>query len=136
MNPFQLRTFSYHETTNKGVYYPEGAIEYLQAHNITGNILPLFEWGEYMIWRLYPHCRVAMDGRYETVYPETLYREYFDFLYGRKHWKVFLQKYPHQIILMRTDSIIHYMLKNEHEWQEAYIDEGSVLFVKKPPKPR
>lgn len=70
-------------------YYPTKAIAWIKNHNVKGNILPHFEWGEYLMWSCYPDCRVAMDGRYENVYPDHVHQEYFDFLYGRDQWRVF-----------------------------------------------
>jgi hypothetical protein len=83
-------------------YYPTEAIHWLKANNIQGNILPHFEWGEYLIWSYYPACRVAMDGRYETVYKGNVHKEYFDFLFGRDGWDIFLKKYPHDIVMLKA----------------------------------
>ena len=72
------------------LYYPTGAVAYIQAHGLSGKMLTDFNWGEYLIWTLAPQCRVSLDGRFETVYPREVYREYFDFIYARPQWRQFL----------------------------------------------
>ncbi len=80
--------------------------------------------------------RVAMDGRYETVYSEQVYREYSDFLYARPAWRVFLQKYPHEMILLHAGIKITELMKREKGWQIAYGDKDSVLFVRNRNEPQ
>jgi hypothetical protein len=110
--------------------YPLGAMNWIMQNGLQGNILPLFEWGEFIIWHFSPGCRVAMDGRYETVYSEYVYREYSDFLYARPAWRVFLQKYPHEMILLRAGIKITELMMGENSWKIAYRDQISVLFVR------
>jgi len=111
-------------------HYPTNAIRWMKTNNIKGNILPHFEWGEYLIWSCYPDCLVAMDGRYETVYKENVHKEYFDFLYGRDKWDVFLAKYPHDIVLLRAGTKTHALMLNEKDWHIVYYDPISVVFMK------
>jgi hypothetical protein len=112
--------------------YPVGAIHWIQQNNVTGNILPHFEWGELLIWLLHPPCRVAMDGRYETVYEDQVHREYFDFLAGGQNWKIFLEKYRHDIILIKADTQTHVLLQREPAWRKVYQDRVSVIFMRQP----
>jgi hypothetical protein len=110
--------------------YPLGALNWIIQTGLQGNVLPFFEWGEFIIWHFSPGCRVAMDGRYETVYAEQVYREYSDFLYARPAWRVFLQKYPHEMILLHAGIRITELMKGEKGWLIAYKDQDSVLFVR------
>ena len=84
-------------TPSKGksaLYYPTGAVAYIQEHGLGGKILTDFDWGEYLIWTLAPRCQISLDGRYETVYPSTVSQAYFDFINARPQWRQFLAKYP------------------------------------------
>jgi hypothetical protein len=112
-------------------YYPIGALKWMEKNNFQGKILPFFGWGEFLIWSCYPNCRVAMDGRYETVYPENVYKEYFDFLMGREGWQIFLNKYPHDLVLMIPNTRIHLLMLKETSWKRVYSDSGCVLFIRK-----
>jgi hypothetical protein len=110
--------------------YPLGALDWIMQKGLRGNILPYFDWGQFIIWNFYPDIRVAMDGRYETVYEDHVHREYFDFLFARPAWRVFLQKYPHDMILLRAGIKITQLMRNEEDWTIVYSDKESVLFVR------
>jgi hypothetical protein len=112
------------------VYYPVGAVDYLEQQRLAGNLLVNFDWGEYCLWRLYPQCRVAVDGRYETVYPADLTREYFDFLLARPGWRTFLERYPPDMILIDIRSRLYGLLRHEPGWRQAYADSGCVLLLR------
>ncbi|MGB5218290.1 MAG: hypothetical protein WBN66_08320 [Smithella sp.] len=111
-------------------YYPTKAIAWMKERNIKGNILPHFEWGEYLMWSCYPDCRVAMDGRYENVYTDTVQKEYFDFLHGRDGGHIFLQKYPHDIVLLKSGTKTTLLMKQAKDWHVVYSDQTSVVFMK------
>ena len=93
-------------------------------------MLTEFDWGEYIIWELNGKCRVAMDGRYETVYPEYVSREYFEFAAGGRNWRQFLDKYPHDLILLKYNNHLCEIIRKEPKWSQVFIDEGSVLFMR------
>jgi hypothetical protein len=110
--------------------YPIRALEWIEANRWQGNIIPNFEWGEYVIWRTYPRCRVSMDGRLETVYSTELQREYFDFLHGRADWQIFLKKYAHDMVLIRKGSRTDSLMREQPDWRLAYEDRLSVIFLR------
>jgi hypothetical protein len=114
--------------TRTEMYYPVGAIAYLQDHRLSGKLLVSFNWGEYCLWKLYPQCRVAIDGRYETVYPEKVQHEYFDFIRARDGWRNFLDHYPPDLILIELRSRPYAHLSRDPEWRQVYADTGCVLF--------
>jgi len=112
-------------------YYPLGAVAYLQTQRLSDKMLVNFDWGEYLIWNLYPQCHVALDGRFETVYPMALAKEYFDFIYGTPNWRKFLINYPPDLILVDSRTKISDLLLTEPEWQRVYVDGGCALFRRK-----
>jgi hypothetical protein len=129
--PFSIQTTSKGKSGKTEHYFPSGAVNYIQSSGLRGNILPFFDWGEYLIWNLYPACKVGMDGRYETVYPDKVHKAYFDFIYGREGWREFLNGYSHDMILVRAGTRIHGLLRRERNWIEAYRGQGTSLFLKK-----
>lgn len=129
-SPLDMRVRSWQETLGKSPYFPVDAFEYIARHHLRGNILPLFDWGEYLIWAFHPDLRVGMDGRYETVYPNSVCKEYFQFVYGQEKWRDFLLKYEHDLIFIKSNSKIHDLLKKEPGWVEEYCDSTAALFSK------
>jgi hypothetical protein len=110
------------------MYYPLGAIGYIEQRHLSGKLLVFFDWGEYCLWRLYPQCRVAIDGRYETVYADDLTKKYFSFLWVQGDWREFLEEYPPDMILIEPRSRLYTRLSNDSRWCQVYADLGCALF--------
>jgi hypothetical protein len=108
-------------------FYPVGAIEHILNNHLSGKLLTGFNWGEYALWKLYPQCLVALDGRFETVYPKEVFLPYFDFLLARENWREFIEKYPPDYILVNSQYKIYKLLQQEPRWREIYRDRGSAL---------
>jgi hypothetical protein len=112
-----------------GPYYPVGAVRYLGDNHLSGKLLVYFDWGEYVIFHLYPHFRVAMDGRYETVYPPEVCQIYWDFSFARPNWKAFLEKYPPDFILLSKDEEITRFLTRDPAWRIVYADKFCLVLA-------
>lgn len=116
-------------SARSNLYYPVGAVSFIKEHQLAGSLLTDFNWGEYLIWTLYPRCRVSLDGRFETVYPQVMCREYFDFIYARPNWRQILEKYPPRLILIDSRAKIYTLLLGDPSFKEVYRDRGSALFL-------
>jgi hypothetical protein len=130
VKPFTMRIPSGPDKIDKAFYYPVGAMEYIKRQGYSGNILTLFEWGEYLMWNLHPHCRIALDGRYETVYPKHISDSYFDFYNATHKWNVFLLEYPPDMILIKKTSKVRLFLDRSPMWKLEFEDKGSTMFVR------
>ena len=108
--------------------YPVGALEYLRSNNIRGNLLTELDWGSYITWELYPAVKVAVDGRYATVFESGILKEFFAFVYARRGDAAFLSSYPHELSLMRRGSDGADLLLHSPGWESVYRDEKSELF--------
>jgi hypothetical protein len=115
-----------------GQYYPVGAVAYLRSHQLSGKLLTEFGWGEYLIWTLYPRCQVALDGRYETVYPQGVAKNYFNFINQVENSRQFLDDYPPDLILLAPRSKACAFIASYPGWRRVYADTGSALFVRRP----
>jgi len=117
------------------LHYPVAAVEFLQKNQLSGNILSDFNWGEYLIWTLHPTCKVAMDGRYETVYTEEIYQLHSDFYNGRPGWRRILEKFPPDLILVDPRANVYALLQDAPDWRQAYKDDGAALFLPREERP-
>ncbi len=117
-------------TIQSAFYYPLGAVQYIRDRNLTGNVLTDFEWGEFVMWKLYPKCLVSMDARYESVYPKHVFDRYIEFYFASSDWRVFLDQYPHDMILIKRSANVYPILRQQKNWCEVYSDIGSALFVR------
>jgi hypothetical protein len=74
--------------------------------------------------------RVALDGRYETVYPESVANEYFDFCDGRKGG--LLDNYRHDLVLFKPNSPGLKFIQKRAAWHQLYADAGCILLAYNP----
>lgn len=110
-------------------YYPVAAVNWLKQQDLRGNLLTTFNWGEFLLWQLYPDFRVGLDGRYETVYPAAVHRSYMDFIFARPGWEKFLAAYPPDFILLERSARIVKRLEREQGWQKIYEDEICLILA-------
>lgn len=82
-------------------FYPVDAVAFIIENKLEGNIDALYNWGEYCIFKLYPRGHVFCDGRFETVYPEEVWRLNFSEppITGPDHWRRRVNDYPTELIL-------------------------------------
>jgi hypothetical protein len=110
--------------------YPAGAIAFMRSHQLHGNLLARFEWGQYVIFHLAPSSRIFVDGRVDLVYPPSVIDEYLDFFGGAPGDVRLLDRYPHDYVLMPTGSPADLTVSARTDWRPIYRDPVAVLFVR------
>lgn len=109
--------------------FPVDAVRFITLNHLQGNLLLPFDWGEYAIWHLYPRCRVSVDGRYSTAYPDTVLDLSNRFLAGRPGWERSLRDASIALI-DRSQPIVEGFFARA-DWQYVYSDETALVFVRK-----
>jgi hypothetical protein len=108
--------------------YPAGALAFMRAHDLHGNVLAEFEWGEYLIWHAVPPDRVFIDGRYDTVYPLSVIRDYLKFRFDLPGASAMLHAYSHDFVLIAPRApAVRVMALNKH-WKLLYRDSAALLY--------
>lgn len=120
-----------HDPGRGVLYYPVDGLRFLLASRTGGRVMPQFEWGEYLLWKLPPGFRVGMDGRYETVYDDAYTDAYFAFVHGRIPAGAFLDRYGADIVLLRNKEKAWAALRRLPEWEEAFANAGYSMFVRR-----
>lgn len=111
--------------------YPIRAVDLLARSGVSGNMAVYFDWGEYVIWHLGPRIQVSMDGRRETVYPDSVYREYRNFARGLDRWDSLLDDYPTELALVPKPRFPTYnLLSLKPNWTLVYDDSLSAVFAR------
>ncbi len=110
--------------------YPSGAVAFMEAHDLHGNLLADFGWGEYLIWHTAPASKVFIDGRYDTVYPYALIDRYIAFYFDRRGAQALLTAYPHDLVLIPPASRAYNLMLRQAGWKLIYRDADSALFTR------
>jgi hypothetical protein len=109
--------------------HPVGAVQYLRAHDLPGNLYNNYAWGGYLIHELYPERRVFIDGRTD-VYAEFMGR-YMEVERLAPGWRQVLDDHDVRIVLVERDEPLAVVLADDPAWQLAYTGSVERLFVRR-----
>lgn len=109
--------------------YPASACEFMKQHDLHGNILSSFEWGEYLIWNMAPGSKVFIDGRYDTVFPFDLIYKFALFNFGLKDGDTILREFPNDFVLIKPNSESRKLMDARADWKLIYADASSRLYA-------
>ncbi len=107
--------------------YPAAAIQALGPEALAGDVFSDDEWGDYLIYRLYPRTRVFIDGR-SDFYGARLGLELLDLVRGRYDWRESLDRYGPRTAVLRADSALASLLKESRRWRLVYDDGIAIVF--------
>jgi hypothetical protein len=108
--------------------YPAGATAFMASRGLHGNVLNYFAWGEYLIWHAEPESKVFVDGRYDTVYPARVVRDYLAFNFGES--AALLDRYPHDFVLIPPELDARRLMDARRDWMLIYRDDAAVLYAR------
>jgi hypothetical protein len=109
--------------------FPVDAVRFIERNRLAGNLAVPFDWGEYAIWHLHQRCRVSIDGRYTTAYPDEVLAESERFFTGAPGWDTILV-HADLALIDRRQPIVARMFQ-EPDWQYVYSDQAALVFVRK-----
>lgn len=113
--------------------YPTQAADFLRRNGVRGNLAVPFDWGEYLIWKLYPMVRVSIDGRYTTAYPMEVIRDNWEWMEGKEGWRRLVERYPTEIAITNRYHPVTALLRKDPEWIYIYSDPVAFIFVRNVP---
>jgi hypothetical protein len=111
-------------------FFPVEAVSWLEAHPQRGHMFNEFDWGGYLLLRLWPDQQIFMDG-HTHIYGEALTREYEQVVTLSTDWEKILQKYDVNWVIMRKDAPLVKALSTLASWEIAYQDTTAVILIHK-----
>ncbi len=117
-------------TVNPNVY-PVGSLEFIKLNNISGNLATTYNWGSYALWKLYPQCKILVDGRYEQVYPDDIYDMAIRFSEKKGDWQEILRNYPADILILSKATYSPSDVEGFKDWRLVYQDAVSAVLLPK-----
>jgi hypothetical protein len=114
--------------------FPEGAATFLLRHPELQPTFNAYNWGGYLIWRLYPAQRVFIDGRAD-VYGKELMRQFTDSYSLTKDWRGPFEHWSIQSVVLPRSAPLGQALRSLPEWKNAYADGQAEVLVRTFPPP-
>jgi len=115
--------------------FPVDVVRFMEVNKISGNALVFFDWAEYCIWKLYPGCRVFLDGRLFSAYSVDVVEDYFNFLYMDGDWENALKDYPTDIVFIHKANPVYGVMLLREGWATIYENNIAGLLLKKSAHP-
>jgi hypothetical protein len=108
--------------------FPARAAAFLQVHPPSGPIFNHYDWGGYLIWKLYPATRVFIDGRAD-LYGERLLTQFADTYQFKGDWRQPLRQWRIDTVLVPATSALATGLRSSPGWTVAYEDPQAVVLT-------
>jgi hypothetical protein len=110
--------------------YPADAVNFMNSHQLTGNVLATFEWGLYVIWHGAPGTKVFIDSRYDEAYPAAVIRDYLELANNMAGGSHTLAAYPHDFVLVQRDLPAVKLMDSRRDWRLIYSDHTARLYAR------
>jgi hypothetical protein len=111
---------------------PARAVRFVRENNPPGPLFNNYDWGGYIIWKLWPDYPVFIDGRTD-LYDGPFIREYIDAVGGGEEWESLLDRYGVNLVFIEAGSPLATFLAEEPGWRQIYLDEQAALFSRDAP---
>ncbi len=105
--------------------FPESAIPFVASSK--GRVFTTDQWGDYLIYRLYPSVRVFYDGR-NDFYGTEFVTKYLGVLNGQYDCEQQLERFRIATVVVKPDAPLASVLKNSRRWSLVFDDHSAVVF--------
>lgn len=129
--------FVYHNMKTRISFYqfdpqvfPIQATDWIQSHPISGNMFNDFNWGGYLLYRLWPDQRVFVDSQ-SDFYGEAFLRQYSNIDSGAPNWDVELTQYNVNWIIVPRDAGLASIASESMDWKIVYQDPVAIIFERR-----
>jgi hypothetical protein len=109
--------------------FPKTAVDWLQNNAPAGNLFNSYNWGGYLIWRLFPQVRVYIDGRAD-VYGDAFIFDYLSIYNAEPGWEDKLNAQDIQTVLVESNAPLAGALRQSPAWHVSFSDKLSIIFVR------
>jgi hypothetical protein len=117
------------QAENEADRYPTLAVAQLKSSNSPQRVFAFYDWGGYVIWKLFPGSRVFIDGRAD-LYGDEFLRQFQDAMQLRPGWRKTLNQWDVDAVLVPASSALAQGLLLDQDWRRKYHDSDTVLYLR------
>jgi hypothetical protein len=107
-------------------HYPSQALSLLRA-DPDSRIFTDDEWGDYLIYQLYPAHKVFVDGR-SDFYGQEFEQKFLDLMNVKYDWQQYLDQYKVDTIVLSPTTPLASTVKESSHWRAVYDDKVAIVF--------
>ena len=112
-------------------HFPARAVAFLQNHPPSGRIFNHYDWGGYLIWKLYPSTPVFIDGRAD-LYGQQLFDQFAETYQFKGEWQQPFRRWSIDTVIVPSDSALATGLRSSPGWTVSYEDPQAVVLTARP----
>lgn len=111
--------------------YPQGAYNFITQNNIKGNMFNSFNFGHYLLWKMYPERKVFIDGRI-GLYQDNILTAYANTLLYQDSIRDVIERYDINYFLLETSStrFLNKFLYQNNQWKLVYFSPQAIIYIK------
>lgn len=125
---FIHRSFAATQSVVRG-RFPVEAVNFLEQHHLPGRIFNSYDFGGYMIWRLYPQYRVFVDGRAD-VYGDAFLTHFVEIYRGEVNPRPEFDRLGIRTVIVEPQAMVAALLSMGHDWKVVYADRVAVILTR------
>jgi hypothetical protein len=127
----RVRTVIRQQAETEAQHFPAAAVSFLARQRPPSPILNNYNWGGYLIGKLYPEYRVFIDGRTD-LYGDSFMDDFYATYHLTNDWKGPIQQWQIRTIMLPPDAPLMTALRSRAGWKEVYADSQAVILTQEP----
>jgi len=110
--------------------YPADAVNFMNSHDLAGNVLADYAWGGFVIWHGGPRTKVFIDSRYDLGYPPTVIADCLALGRSDADAAHTLDAYPIDFVLTNPRGRVSHVMDSQRDWSLIYRDDDASLYAR------
>ena len=127
----RVRTVIRQQAETEAQHFPTAAVSFMAKQRPPGPIFNDYNWGGYLIGKLYPGYRVFIDGRTD-LYGDSFVDDFYAAYHLTGGWKGTIQQWQIRTVILPPDAPLINALQSQADWRQIYADSQAVLLTRKP----
>jgi len=107
---------------------PRGAAAVMANSKHPGNVITEYDWGGYLIYKLYPEWKVGIDGRAD-VHGDATMDLHYQLLNALPGWQEIADFFKADYIVTRKDGLLSIALSNDPRWELLFEGDVEKVFA-------
>jgi hypothetical protein len=124
----RVRTVTSRQSETEAEHFPAAAVSFLARERPPGPILNNYNWGGYLIGKLYPDYRVFIDGRTD-LYGDSFMDDFYATYHLTDGWKGPIQRWQIRTVILPPHAPLITALRSQAGWKQIYADSQAVILT-------
>jgi hypothetical protein len=119
-----------HQTQTEMESFPAGAVSFMELTHPPEPIFNHYNFGGYLIWKLYPDYPVYIDGRAD-LYGDRFLHDFAETYYlTGPNWVEAIEQWKIQTVVLPPDAPLIVALKLNGGWRQVYGDSQATILTR------